>query len=423
MPIPIPTYGSTWYNPQTGKADGINKFDPNTGLALQNPNNPVVSGTAYGNGVNALGQSITTATNSAGLTSTYDKMNQMYEDRMKQMKQDYESNLGGIKSTYEEAARVQGDRQHKDYAGRSTSLVTSGGGFLGATQSQQGVLQNLNDTFTQEKQALMSKRDSALQAARDSFDGKEFAIAQQQLQLAKDTEKEIYNRQKDYADQSLAVSREARSQKEFDYGITDKKIKSYEAMSDADFKNVDPQEIAALDANYYPGYTIAARNIAQKAMTAKTTADQTELDIKIADAVNKTPQGQTITLGGKTYKGMKHPARTGSGSAKGLIPATLALQLGVPSLAGKDESDVILSLSLNSAPQWYREYYKATNPTGYAQIMNTPGAIDGDWQIFKSQPDIQAYANSAVVTSRINKTNNALNISAADIAAALKGED
>lgn len=46
--IPVPSYGSTFYNPNTGKADGTNKFDPNTGKPLQAPSALAASGATGG---------------------------------------------------------------------------------------------------------------------------------------------------------------------------------------------------------------------------------------------------------------------------------------------------------------------------------------------------------------------------------------
>lgn len=397
-PIPVPAYGSTVTD--TMGRTGIAKFNPNTGLALTNP---VISGTAVKNDINALGNDITTMTNNAGLTASNEASNKLLTDRMNQMDEAYKADIGGIKTAYEEANRLQEERQGRDYAGRSTSLVTSGGGFLGATQSHQGVLQNLTDTFTNEKNALMAKRDAALQAARDSYDGKAFAIAKEQLDLAKNTEQEIYNRQKDFAEQKLSLARENRAQQEFDLGLTDKKIEAYTALSDDEFNKLSPAQITETDKFYYPGYTANKRAIEKKAMDIKSRKDEVSLDVDILNAISKIPAGTRVTLGGKTYVGTKAPTGT---STKGLIPGSLALQLGVPSLAGKDESDVILSLSFDTAPQWYREFYQASNPEGYALIANNPAAINADWKIFKAQPDIQAYANSATVTNRIESANS-----------------
>lgn len=397
IPSSIPASGSG------GGSAGNIGLNPATGLYGTNPNNPVTSSTTTRAGYGALGADINTYTNSAGLSSYNDASTKLLNDRMTQMKQDYDADIGGIKTAYEEAAKVQGDRQNKDYAGRSTGLVTSGGGFLGTTQSHEGVLQNLTDTFTQEKNALMSKRDAALQAARDAYNDKSFAIAIQQLNLAKDTEKELYSRQKDFADQQLQLTKDNRAQQEFDLGLTDKKITALASLSDKDFAKLDPNDIAELDKNYYPGYTAAKRAIEKQAENVKSSTDRAELDIKIANAVNATPAGRTITIDGKTYKGMK-PAPTSSG--KGLIPMSLASQLGVPSLAGKDESDVILSFAFATPPPWYREFYKNSDPTAYAQVANNPQALKADWQAFKAQPDITAYSNSAVVTKRINSSDS-----------------
>jgi len=274
-------------------------------------NNPIISGTATKNDINALGNDINTMTNSAGLTASNEASNKILTDRLNQMEEDYKADIGGIKTAYEEADRIQTERQGRDYAGRATGLVTSGGGFLGNTQSHQGVLQNLTNTFTQEKNALMSKRDAALRAARDAHDSKAFDIAKEQLNLARETEKEIYNRQKDFADQKLALARENRAQTEFDMGLTDKKIQAYANMSDADFAKQNPEEIALLDKNYFTGYTTNKRAIEKKAQDIKTSKDAIALDSDILDMRLKMPAGQKFSLGGQTYTGLKSASSDG----------------------------------------------------------------------------------------------------------------
>jgi len=304
--VAVPEYGSTVTD--TMGRTGIAKFNPNTGAALTNP---IISGTAVKNDINALGNDINTMTNNAGLTSNNEALNKLLTDRMNQMEESYKADIGGIKTAYEEANRIQTDRQTKDYAGRATGLVTSGGGFLGTTQSHQGVLQNLSDTFTNEKNALMAKRDAALQAARDAHDSKAFDIAKEQLTLAKNTEQEIYNRQKDFAEQKLALARENRAQTEFDMGLTDKKIQAYANMSDADFAKQNPEEIALLDKNYFTGYTTNKRAIEKKAQDIKTSKDAIALDSDILDMRLKMPAGQKFSLGGQTYTGLKSASSDG----------------------------------------------------------------------------------------------------------------
>lgn len=363
--------------------------------ATANPNNPVISGSSVDAANNALGNDIKT------LTSTSESNSQLLQDRMTELEKRRDQEIAAIKASYEEANRIQEERQGRDYAGRATGLITSGGGFLGNTQSQKGVLQNLQTTFTNEKNALMAKRDSAIQEAQSAYDDKQFALAQAKVAEAKSLEKEIYSRQKDNADQQLALSREARAQQEFELGLNEKKAEAYSLMTDEDFAKLTAEDIAATDKGYFAGYTVAKRNADKLAAEGKSIENDLKFANSLQTLINKTPAGQKITIGGKTYVGMK---KAGTGSTKGLISPALAYQLKIPSLAGKDESDVILSLAFKNAPQWYKEFYQQQNPEAYKNISSDQ--LNADWELFKAQPDIQGYANSSVVTNRINNANN-----------------
>ncbi len=377
-----------------------------------NTTNPVITSNTVKNKKTAVGNEIDNLINKYGVgqdtgqTSLKDleaKNNSLIESRMNELKRYYDADMAGIRSSYEEASRLQKDRQNKDYAGRATGLITSGGGFLGTTQSQQGVLQNLKNQHETEQQSLMAKRDAALLAASQSFSDNNFQLAMSQLKEAKDTEKELYQRQKDFAQQSLDFARENRAQTEFDMGITDKKIEAYSMMEDAEFNNIDKNEIAKLDAMYFPGYTDTARKLAKQETKNKSLKEQQDWDIKLLSALRQIPAGQKVTIGGKTYVGMKQAS---GGSTKGGISSSLATQLGVPSLAGKDESDVILSLNLQSPPTWYKEFYQISDPTNWEIVKNNPEALKMDWLNFTEQPDIKAYKNSGVVTKRIEDDGN-----------------
>lgn len=273
---------------------------------------PVISSTGTRNGYDALGNEITTKINTNNETYTVDNLKsaseanqKLIEDRLKSLESNYNANVGGIKTAYEEANRIQEGRQAKDYAGRATSLVTAGGGFLGATQSQQGVLQNLTETFTNEKNALMAKRDAALQAAADSYGEKNFALAQMQLKEAKDTEQEIYNRQQDFASQQLDLAKENRSQTEFEYGITDKRAESYATLTDEEYKTITPEQKKDIDTRYYPGYLDNLQEVKSKETEMKTSKDALDLETTILDMRLKMPSGKKFQLNGVTYTGMK----------------------------------------------------------------------------------------------------------------------
>jgi len=66
---------------------------------------PTITSTTYRNGISALDKDITKAYDSSGLSKTRTDMEKLLESERNRMKSDYESDIGGIKSAYEEAAR------------------------------------------------------------------------------------------------------------------------------------------------------------------------------------------------------------------------------------------------------------------------------------------------------------------------------
>ena len=366
---------------------------------------PIVSSEGARNENNALSDDLKRQQEAAGLQAASDAETKRIEDRMDQLDQQRKSQIEQIQKDFDVAQEAQGGRQEKAFAGRATGLITSGGGFLGATQSQEGVLQSLRNDHESEKTALIGKKNAAIQAAQNAFDEKDFALAGKLAKEAKDTEQEIFARQKDFNTQQLALSREARSQKEFDLGITEKKIEAFTQLNDVEFGKITDEEIAEADQFYFPGYTAAKRKIAKDIAAGKTLENDLKFKSSLQSLINKTPIGTKITLAdGTQYVGLKKASSTG-GSTRGLITPTLANQLQVPSLAGKDESEVILSLSLNNPPQWFRETLKIPGPVKF-----TEKDVKTEWDAFREDPDIDAYRNSAVVTKRIEGANSGVNI-------------
>lgn len=273
----------------------------NAGIASYNAgsSNPVTSSTA------TRADNARTGADISGLQSAYAAEQAQIAAQQAALAERRKLEVDSIKSEFDVAKAGQEVRQGQDYAARSTSLVTSGGGFLGATQSQEGVLQNLKGTFEAEKTALMSKREAAILAANTAYEDKDFALAREKTKMATDLQKEIYTRQQDYADMTLKLASANRAQQEFDMGITDKKVASYAMMDDTTFAAQDPGEIAKLDSQYYPGYTENARIIAKKALDVKTKKEAIGLDADVLDMRLKIPAGQKFTLNGQTYTGLK----------------------------------------------------------------------------------------------------------------------
>lgn len=264
-----------------------------------NNSNPVTSSSGIRSDNGATGADI------RGLRSAYDNDNAVLQQEQAALADRRTQAIKDINTQGDIDAGALETSQAGDYAARSTSLVTSGGGFLGATQSQQGVLQNLKDTFQTEKTALFAKREAAISAAEQAYEDKDFDLAKEMSQNAKDLQSEIYKRQTDFANQQLQVAAANRAQTEFDMGVTDKKVASYAAMDDATFAAQNPADIASADAAYYPGYTANARAVAKKAQDIKTSKDAVDLDSTILDMRLKIPKGQTFTLNGQSYTGLK----------------------------------------------------------------------------------------------------------------------
>lgn len=283
---------------------GTVKYDVNTGRELSNP---VVTSDRVRSENNALGVDI------RGLKNAYAADNAQIQAQQAALAERRANEIAGIKTEFDIAKGAQEVGQERDFGARATSLITSGGGFLGGTQSQQGVLQNLRATHETEKTALMAKREAAILAANTAYEDKDFALARELSKNAKEMQNEIYRRQKDYADQTLALTRENRAQTEFDLNIAKDKIEAYAKMDDEQFKSIDPNEFAKYDQYYYPGYTEDARLISKKAATLKTDQDQVDLDYKILTARLNVDAGKTFKLGGVTYTGMKTKDSSGGG--------------------------------------------------------------------------------------------------------------
>jgi len=239
------------------------------------------------------------------LRSSYNSERALMQEQQQALADRRTQTIGDLKSEYDISSQQQQLGQASDYAARSTNLITSGGGFLGATQSQEGVLQNLKGTFDAERTALFAKREAAINAANIAYEDKDFALAREMSKNATDLQKEIYKRQTDFSDQQLKIAAGNRAQTEFDIGLTDKKVAEYSLMDDASFATVDPDTISAIDTKYYPGYTARARELAQQARDVKTKADASKFDLDILDARSKITYGQSFSIAGQTYTGIK----------------------------------------------------------------------------------------------------------------------
>lgn len=268
----------------------------------------------------ALGNDITSMYNTSSIQNNSDQEAALLKSYQDKLDQNFQGDTSGIKAAYDQATQALQQKQAKQYAGTSTSLVTSGGGFLGNTGSHSGVLNSLNDTFSQEQNALMAQRDTALQQAQDAYNTNNFNLAKQQLDLAHQTQQDIYQRQQDQNAANLSYATEQRTNNTYLQGQADKQAASYASMTPAQFAAVPASDIAKIDQYYYPGYTAQLQKTTQAAADVKTATDAVDLESKIIDMQSKIPAGQKFTINGTTYTGTKSaPAGSAADRTQAII--------------------------------------------------------------------------------------------------------
>ena len=291
--------GGSAYNKGDSFTDGAGntgtvKYDSKTGRELSDP---VSSSMPVRSDYSATGADIKLARSEAQTQS-------FYQGERDRLGVERDQSIADLNKTYAETQAEQATDQNSAFSSRSTALITSGGGALGATQSQEGVLQNLKGTFEREKNALLGKRDSAILAAESAYGDRDFALAKEMMASAKETEKELYRREQDYY--SNQVQRMA---------FSDKQAEAYSIMNDADFSKLSSRQLATADNAYYSGYTKNRRELEIKARNVKTQSDQVGLDRDIISTRLQMPMGKKFTLGGITYTGLKE-ASSNSDSGK-----------------------------------------------------------------------------------------------------------
>lgn len=279
----------------------VNAATTNTGSTT----NPTVTSAGTRATYDALGNNITSMFDTTNTQKIADQQSALIKNYQDKLDANYQGDVSGVKQAYAQEIQNQADKQAKQYAGTSTALITSGGGFLGSTGSHGGVLQNLNDTFVQQNNALLAQRDTAIQQARDAYDSKNFDLASQQLKIAQDTQATIYQHQKDQNEATLQYTSEQRTNNTYLQGIADKQASSIATMTPEEFAKVPQDQIEKIDKFYFPGYTKQLQETTQKAAAVKTATDAVDLESKIIDMRSKIPAGRSFTVNGQTYSGLK----------------------------------------------------------------------------------------------------------------------
>lgn len=146
----------------------------------------------------------------------------MLEARRTELQMRRDKEIERLGREFDSAATSQKQGQRSE-TGTSSMGLARIGGFDSA--SGQAVLTNLQRVHEGEQQDLLNKRQAAIAQAQNAYNDKDFELARLQLQDARDSEKLIYDRQKDFINLSLQLRGEQRAdlnsqlqQSQFEYG-------------------------------------------------------------------------------------------------------------------------------------------------------------------------------------------------------------
>ena len=154
-----------------------------------------------------------------------------------------------------DVAKTDTEGAQKGETGTTSAGLARLGGFLGGSGSGTGVMLNLAGTHRREILALESKRASAIQAANDAINDKQFAAAQLKINEIKGMDETINERNQDFFDNVLKLSAEERAalsgEAERSNKVQDNARSALQIMLDkfSSFKydDLSPETQAALD--------------------------------------------------------------------------------------------------------------------------------------------------------------------------------
>lgn len=149
---------------------------------------------------------------SSGAKRDEDALRKEISDNLKKLERDQQRQIQRERDALElrkqeERASINTDfdqnREQREFeqsreTGQLATNLAAAGGFLGVTASQSGVQQNLAQVQKRDIDALENSRQEALRAADGAYQDRDFELARESLQLARDIEQEIYNRTLEY---------------------------------------------------------------------------------------------------------------------------------------------------------------------------------------------------------------------------------
>lgn len=217
----------------------------------------------------------------------------------------------GINSDYDQQAKDLATKQANE-TGVMNVTTQREGGYLGQGASQVGALQQLNLTHQSEMGDLESKRQSAISAANNAIQDKQFAIADSAAKEAKDIEATMYSRQQDYIKNQLSIQQAALSETSQAQTAADDDLTKLATFSGSDISKVPQATLDSIDKVYGTGFAQAYLQTTSSANDIKSSKDAIAYQTSVLDLLQKIPQGKTMTFPdptdpsgpGTTYTGM-----------------------------------------------------------------------------------------------------------------------
>lgn len=227
MPTPPVTPPLTSFQQQQGGQPAFQFGDGSgfSGSGLFVPtNSPVNSSTNFRQGVDNLGNQITDTVNkppqvpslfdTTALTEGKEDGQKLITDRRKQLEDRRKTEIDRITAEFDSAQSTLSSAQ-KNEKGSSSMGLARIGGFDSA--SGQSMLIKLEADHKSEQQALLTKRQTAIQMANNAHEDKDFALAELQLKEAREMDKAIYEREKAFVDYTIDLKNQFRQDAQFDF--------------------------------------------------------------------------------------------------------------------------------------------------------------------------------------------------------------
>jgi len=325
----IDNYGNTWTDASTGigtpqyqqrytlsslGGSSANPYAPANTLGQQNSTGINTTGAGTGSVVSTSAPVVAQEKNTindvqnlisndtSGITTSHNDYITMLNERISALDARRASEEQGINNTFNEKDR-QLKQNQKGETGTFGATLQRIGGYLGDSASSAGAMINLAEQHTFQINDLESKRQSALQEARNAISDKQFELARLKASEAKDYAKEIQDSKQQFFENNMKILNEKRQADEAQRTAIKDKLTNLAYLTP---DKISTQTKAEIDGFYgTPGFTdsyISVTNAAAKAKGEKEVMDARKATLEFLQNI---PAGKTITMpDGTSFTGM-----------------------------------------------------------------------------------------------------------------------